>query len=255
MRTLRLLGFASLVSFSAPFPAVAADDESEWNRDFGSLTVGVSGGFQYWSLSDLEAAIDERAAAFASDGYALEPGAYSTTFAYALDLQFRFSKRWFARTQLEWTRLSVDDRDRQSLQFLGARERTPVSLTAKTQVQTRPVLFSVGIGRSWRGPSLRWALVGGLVIAPLKVVDEIGVFLEADTVSEVEATGTGLGADLALSCDYFTDSNMNLFAEIFGRAGSGDVKLTDDVWESTILPGTRRVNLDGIGIRLGFRWI
>lgn len=234
---------------------VSAADEPKWDRDFGFVTLGITGGFQYWSLSDLEAAVDRRATELAVDGYAMEPGAYPMTFSYGLDLQFRLTRAWFARAQFDWVRLSVDDRDRRSLQFLGARERTPVSLSAKTRVETHPLVMAFGLGRSWRTPSLRWGLASGLVVAPLKVVDEIGVFLEADTVSEVEATGTGFGADLAVSCDYFTDSNMNLFAELFGRIGSADVELTDDVWESTILPGTRRVNLDGVGLRLGFRWI
>ena len=244
-----------LASLAASCPALAQEEEQVWRRDFGTVTVGVSGGFQHWSLSDLEEAFDRRSADYASDGYVLEASSYPTTMSYGLDLQYRFSRRWFARAQFDWVRLTFDDRDRQSLQFLGSRDLTPVALTAKTRVQTQPLLMSFGLGRSWRNPSVRWGVTTGFVVAPLKVIDEIGVFLESDTVSEIEATGTGLGADLAVSCDYFTDSNMNLFAEIFGRVGSADVELERPIWESTILPGTRAVNLDGVGIRLGFRWI
>jgi hypothetical protein len=149
----------------------------------------------------------------------------------------------------------VEDRDRQSLHFLGGRERVPVSLTVESRVQTRPVLAAIGIGRAWRTPAVRFAVAGSLVVAPIRVVDEMGVYLEQETISEIEATGTGFGGELTASLDYFTDTDMNLYVELFGRAGHTDVELVDAIWESTAFPGTRRVDLEGAGVRVGFRWI
>jgi len=239
------------VLLAAPAPGAASDRE----RDFGTVTLGMTGGFQLWTLPSLEKAVARRAEDLAQDAYLLPESSYDLTFSYGGEIQVRLDAGWFARAQLEWTRLRLEDRDRQFLQFLGSRERTPVSVSYSTRVETRPLLAALGLGRAWRGESVRLGLAASLIVAPIKVVDEIGVFLESDTVSEVTATGTGLGGELSASLDYFTDANMTLYLELFGRTGGTDVELDDRSWESTILPGTRRVDLEATGIRLGFRWI
>ena len=177
---------------------------------------------------------------------------FNPAFAFGGELQIRLSKARFTRVQLDWTRLSLDDRDRQFLQYLGGRTRAPVSVSYKTRVETHPLLAEIALGRSWRNPSPprcradSWWLIRS---------HEITVYIESETVSEASASSTGLGGELTMSCDYFTDSNMNVFMEIFGRTGGADVELDDGVWESTIIPGTRHVGISGVGLRLGFRWI
>ena len=228
---------------------------AEWGRDFGTWSLAVSGGVQLWTLTDLESAITARAEELAIDGYQVGKDSFNPAFAYGAELQVRLSEKWFTRLQFDWTRLSLDDRDRQFLQYLGGRQRTPVSLSYETKVQTHPLLAELGLGRSWRNSSLRFGLAGSLVVAPIKVLDEITVYIEQTTTSEVSATGTGVGGELTVSCDYFTDSDMNVFMELFGRMGGTDVELDDGVWESTILPGSRHIGIGGAGLRVGFRWI
>ena len=61
--------------------------------------------------------------------------------------------------------------------------------------------------------------------------------------------------ELDVAVDYLTDVQTTLYMEAFWRTGSTKVQLEDPVWESSTLPGERTVDLDGIGIRMGFRWI
>ena len=224
-------------------------------RDFGPVSLGLTGGFQMWTLPALENAIRLRAGELALDGFDLGADSYDLTYAYGAELQFRLSRSWFARAQFDWTRLTVEDRDREFLQYLGGGQRSAVSLSYATRVQTRPVIGSFGLGHSWQGASVRLGLSGNLLVAPLKVEDRISVYIETETISEVTATGTGLGGEFAASLDYYTDASMNLYVELFARTGRVDVTLDDAVWESTILPERRRVDLGGGGIRVGFRWI
>ncbi len=224
-------------------------------REFGPVSVALSGGFQSWSLASLEDALRERGEELATDGYALGGGSFDLTYAYAGEFQFRLSRAWFARAQVEWTRLKLEERDRRFLHFLGGADRTPVSLSYTTRVHTRPVIAQLGLGRAWAGRSVRVGLAGSWVVAPLRVVDEINVYLETETVTEVRSEGTGMGAEFAASLDYFTDVEMTLFLELFGRFGAADVHTENDVWNGTVVPERRRVDLDGMGVRVGFRWI
>lgn len=241
-------------------PALAAPAAAErfevHERYFGGMSLGFTGGFEHWSLSGLEEALDARAAVYGADGFDIrDAGDFGTTYGYGAELQFRLTEHWFLRTQADWTRMTSETRDRQNLAILGGRDTTPVSLTYKTRVQTNPLLFSVGVGRSVRFTSVRWGLSANWLLAPMKVVDELELYIDASTKSEVEATGFGQGAEALLSLDYFTDSNMTLYVETFARMGSATVELGPSDWESTTLPTRRRIDLDGIGIRLGFRWI
>lgn len=250
----RLVVLVLAACFVSGPPARAARSQ-EWGRDFGLLSLGLCGGVQLWTLADLEKSIAARADEVALDGFRVGNDSFNPGFGYGVEAQLRLSERWFSRLLFDWTRLSLEDRDRQFLESLGGRERTPVSLSYESRVQTHPLLMQVGLGRSWRNPSLRFAVAGGLLVAPIKVIDNITVYMETTTTSEVSATGTGLGGELSFSCDYFTDSDMNVYLELFGRAGGTDVELEDAVWESTIFPRTRHVGLGGAGLRLGFRWI
>lgn len=255
----RTVLLAALAAFPAlvPVAAVHAADAVHPGRrhEFGPVTVALSGGFQTWMLPGLEDALGERGVELAGDGYALGGGDFDLTYAYAGEFQFRLSRAWFARLGIEWTRLRLEERDRQFLQFLGGAERSPVSLSYTTRVHTRPVIAGLGLGRAWTGRSVRFGVSGSWVLAPVRVVDEINVYLETETVSEVRSEGTGMGAELAASLDYFTDVEMTLFLELFGRLGAADVHTEDDVWNGTIVPERRRVDLDAAGVRLGFRWI
>lgn len=233
-------------------PARAAPERV---HDFGTVSFGVGGGFQWWSLNSLEDAVRERADDLARDGYDLGHTSFDPSYAYCGEIQVRLGRSWFARAGLEWVRLAVEDRDRQFLQFLGGRGRTPVSLSYRTEVGTRPVVAAFGLGRAWRSRSVRLGLATSLVVAPLRVTDEINVYMDTETVSEARADGTGLGGEVSASLDYFTDVDMNLFLEFFARQGQVDVRMEDPVWDSTILPDRRQVDLSGFGIRAGFRWI
>lgn len=244
-----------LIPLLAPWTATPAGADPGRRHDFGTVSLALAGGFQMWTLPALEDALRLRGEELAQDGYELGRESFDLTYAYGAELEVRLSRAWFARAQFEWTRLRLEERDRRFVQFLGGAERTPVSLSYGTKVQTRPVLASVGLGRAWRTRAVRMGLSGSLVLAPLRVVDEINVYLETETITEVQSKGTGVGAELAASLDYFTDVEMNLFVELFGRIGAVDVETEDDLWNGTIVPARRRVDLDGGGIRVGFRWI
>jgi hypothetical protein len=233
-----------------------ADSFEGHQRSFGTMSLGFTGGFERWSLSGLRDALDARAAVYAEDGFDLsDAGKFGTTYGYGVELQFRLTRNWFARTQAVWTRMSAETRDRQNLELLGGRDTTPVSLTYTTRVQTRPLLFAVGLGRAVRFSSVRWGLSGSWLMAPMKVIDELELYIDASTKSEVESNGFGQGAEALVSVDYFTDSNMTLYVEVFYRVGDATVELGTAEWGSTTIPTKRRVDLDGGGIRLGFRWI
>jgi hypothetical protein len=216
----------------------------------------MTGGFQSWSLSSLETTLGDRAEIFGASGYRLETADFGPTFSYGLEMELRLTERWFLRAQGEWTRLKWEDRDRQFLASLGGRNRTPISVGYQTRVQTRPVLFAVGAGTARELWSARFALSGSLLIAPMRVVDDVVVsVVESRTETQIVASGTGTGFELDLAVDYFTEVRSTLYVEAFLRRGGTTVSLDDDVWETTAFPSERRVDLDGFGIRLGLRWI
>ncbi len=235
-------------------PAQAAPFDV-YTRQFGTLTLGISGGYQYWTLGSLEESLEIRNSVYEDQGYNFAEASFGPTYAFGAELQVRLTRDWFFRSQAEWTRMSWEDRDRQFLLYLSGRERTPVSLGYTARVESSPLIFAFGLGRSLRWDAVRWGLSANWVVAPVKVVDELQAFLGSETTFEVESSGVGHGLETALSVDYFTDSNLNLFAEAFWRTGSADVDVNTSEWASTILPATRHVDLGGGGLRLGFRWI
>lgn len=242
---------AVLAGFSEA--AGAADDRPP---RFGTVTVGLTGGVQTWVLASLEESLGDRALLFGQNGYEFEGGDFGATYAYGADFQIRLTEMWFLRTQLEWTRISWSDRDRQFLAQLGSSSRTPISVSYESQVQTRPFLIAIGGCAARELRSLRIGLAASGLIAPLRLVDlvQVGV-VERVIETEVVSSGTGLGFELDASVDYLTDVQTTLYLEAFWRLGSTTVKLEDDVWESDVFPGERSVDLDGFGIRLGLRWI
>jgi hypothetical protein len=245
----------ALLGLAAGAPQAHAKGFSIYQQALGTLSLAFTGGFQYWTLEGLEESLEIRNGVYEDQGFSFETADYGPTYAFGAELQVRLTQHWFVRTQAEWTRLSWEDRDRQFLLFLSGRERTPVSLGYKAKVESRPLIFALGAGRSFRTESVRWGLSANWIIAPIKVVDELQMYLGTETLFEVESTGVGNGLETALSVDYFTDSNLNLFVEGFWRTGGTDVDIRTEEWASTILPSRRRVDLDGAGIRLGFRWI
>lgn len=225
---------------------------------FGSMSLAVSGGFQWWGLDGLEEGLAARAREFGVDGYNLDAGGFGATYGYALEFQARLSEHYFLRTQADWTRMKFETRDRAYLSTLGGRTRTPVSIGYTANVESRPLLFSFGLGRSHRFSSVRWGLSANWIVAPVRLRDEFTLVVSEGgeiSESEVTATGIGNGFEALLSLDYFTDTNMTLFVETFLRRGATVVELETASWESSIEPARRRIDFDGGGIRLGFRWI
>jgi hypothetical protein len=216
----------------------------------------MSGGFQTWSLTGLEQSLADRAADLAPSGFSLEGGDFPTTYSYGVDLQFRMTERWFLRSMFEWTRLKWSDRDRTFLAQLGAGSRTPISLSYESKVQTRPVLDTDRLGTARELSSVRLAISGNLVIAPVRLTDLVeAAIVESSTETELVSSGVGKGFAIAFSADYFTDTRSTLYVETFWRTGSTTVELEDSVWEGSTFPGRRRIDFDGVGIRLGLRWI
>jgi len=253
----RTIVFASLaVTSFAPSSALAQQPGpgETASRDFGRFTLGLTGGFQYWSVTALEGTLDDRGDLLAQDGFRFESAAFEPTYAYAAEIQSMVGEDWFARAHFEWTRLSWGDRDLAYIGQLGSSDRTPVSLSYETKIRTNPVFVTLGAGRAFVRSAVRFGISANAIIAPLRVEDVIEVFIESETKSEVVAKGTGLGFEADFSIDYFTDVRTTLYVDVFGRLGSTTVALEEGYWESTSLPGKRRVDFDGAGLRLGFRW-
>lgn len=230
-----------------------AEDRTGW-PGFSRVSIGFNGGFQYWTLSNLEEALLARHESFAEDGFNLIDPSFGVSYSFGVDVQYRFSEAYFFRVATDWTRLSFDERDRRTIAFLGGGDRTPVSFSYTSRVETRPLLISLGLGRALHSRAVRWGFTANAVLAPVKVRDEFSLFIEEQFDSAVEATGFGIGFESTISADYLTESNMTLYLEAFFRAGSTDVELETNAWESTVVPGTRGVNFGGGGLRLGFRF-
>jgi hypothetical protein len=234
-------------------PGASRADES---GRFRLLSVGVSGGFQSWSLDGLEETLADRADQFGEQGFLLGPGDFGVTYSYGVEIQVRLTELFFARAQADWTRLKWDDRDRQSLAELGAPSRDGFSLAYESRVKTRPLMYAVGAGVARELTSIRVGLSGSLLIAPVEVEDNIVLARgQSETETNLTSSGTGTGFGLNLGIDWFTEVNTNLFVDLFWRTGSTTVALDQADWESSLVPGKRRVDLDATGIRVGFRWI
>ena len=223
-------------------------------REFGRLTLGLSGGVQWWLLDYLEKFLDRRAEFYSPYGYDLGAASFGATGGFGADLQWRLARGFFLRAQFEWTRVEWEVRDRQVLEVLG--DRQPVSLTYRTRVGTNPLVASLGLGWGAELTKVRLGLVTGMVIAPLYVRDVLQIYFgAAGNETEAEAKGTGIGLDTAFAIDYFTDVPMTLYLELFGRYGRTRVELEQQALESSNLPATRVVDFTGVGVRLGVRWI
>jgi hypothetical protein len=237
-------------------PAASAAAAEQRPPRFGAVSVGLAGGFQTWGLGSLEETLGDRARLFAQNGYELEGGDFGVTYGYAADFQIRLTEMWFLRTQFEWTRLSWDDRDRRFIGSLGSSNRTPVSVAYESKVQTRPFLVAIGGCAARELRSIRVGVSASALVAPIRLTDLVSVgVVESITETEVVSSGTGFGFELDASVDYLTEVQTTLYLEAFWRTGSTTVKLEDDSWESDVFPGERSIDLDGIGIRLGLRWI
>ncbi len=226
---------------------------------FGRMSLGVSGGFQYWTLSSLEDFQDARAALFAADGFNFPASEYGATYAYTVDIQARFGGGWLLRAQAEWSRIGWEDRDRAFLASLdGTGIRTPVSIVYGTDVKTRPLIFGLGLGRESYFRETRLSLTGLGLITPLKTEDEAIVIVgrnSAETTTTWESTGVGWGFEGIGGVDWLPDADMTIFVETFARVGATTVEPVDGSDASSFLPSRRRIETTGFGIRLGVRWI
>lgn len=256
---IRSMPVLALLVLSASAPPSAARERREplsASRDFGRFSLGITGGFQYWSLTALEGTLNERAELLARDGFALDRADFDITYAYGLEFQGMLNRDWFARGQVEWSPPAWNTRSSAVVGRLGGSGPRPrISVAYESKVRTDPVLVSLGAGRAVMRRSVRFGFSGNLIIAPVRVEDVLEVAIDGlPTESEVVASGTGLGLGANVSIDYFTDVRTTLYLDLFGRLGSTTVELEESWWESATLPRKRRIDFDGAGIRLGLRW-
>ena len=254
--SLLLVGVAGGAGALGALPVTGMAAPEERPPRFGTISIGLTGGFQTWGLSGLEETLSDRARLFAQNGYEMDGGEFGPTYGYGAEFQVRLTELWFLRAQFEWTRLSWEDRDRQFLAPLGSSSRTPVSVSYESRVQTRPLLVALGGCAARELSSIRVGISGNALIAPVRLVDRLQIsVVESVTETEVVSTGTGVGFELDVAVDYLTEVQTTLYLEAFWRTGSTTVTLEDPVWESDVFPAERSIDLDGIGIRLGMRWI
>lgn len=250
------LRFPAALAAAFLLSAAVAHAQAQEGSRFRTLSFGVSGGFQSWSLGGLEETLSDRADQFGEQGFVLAPGDFGVTYSYGIHIQVRLTELLFLRGQADWTRLKFDDRHRESLAELGAPSRDGFSLFYESKVKSRPLIFAVGGGVAHETRSLRFGLFGNLVIAPVELEDTVVLAREqAETTTHLTSTGTGTGFETNLGIDWFTEVRTNLFLEVFWRVGSTTVKLDQGDWESSLFPGERRIDLDATGLRVGFRWI
>jgi hypothetical protein len=189
----------------------------------------------------------------ALDGFDLTGAEFPSGAAFGAGLEVRLRDRWFLRGGVDWTRTREDVRDRETVTSLGGRR--PVSMTFETRVNPDPFFFTAGAGRHYPiGPG-RFAVSVSGILAPMRVEETYEIILDTSSKQTSAASGIGLGGELAASYDYFTDARMNLVAEFFARLGAAQVELDVPARESELVPGERRVDFTGVGVRLGFRWI
>jgi hypothetical protein len=93
------------------------------------------------------------------------------------------------------------------------------------------------------------------VLAPVRLKEEYEVRLDTPSKTEVTAKGIGVGMELSVAFDMYTDARMNILLELYGRAGSTNAKLDREVFDGTNIPANRDVDFTGTGLRMGFRWI
>jgi hypothetical protein len=235
----------------ASVPASAAEGDR-----FRALSVGVSGGFQSWGLESLERTLDDRSAQFGELGFVPLGKGFGATYSYGVEIQGRLTETFLFRVQADWTRMKIEYRDRRSLAELGAPSRDAFSLYYESRVKSRPLVFALGAGAARELRSLRIGLFGNVLIAPLELEDTVVLARgDAEEETQLTSTGTGTGFEADLAVDWFTDVRTNLFLEVFWRTGSTTVSLDQAGWESSLFPGERRIDLDAVGLRAGFRWI
>ena len=253
-----VLALASVAVLARPVWVAAQTPEEAIpeDRDFGSFTLGITGGFSYWTLTALEGTLNARADLLAEDGFELDRANFDITYAYGVEIQSMLSRAWFVRGQFEWSPPAYSDRGSALVGRLGSSGPRPrISVTYETKVRTAPVFVTLGGGRAATYESVRFGFSGNLIIAPVRVEDVLEIVVEGvGTESKVVSKGTGLGFEANVSFDYFTDVRTTLYADVFARVGSTAVELEETWWESTSLPLKRRIDFDGLGLRVGLRW-
>ncbi len=248
-----------LLPGAAPASSSVLDVPHPSERQFGRLTFGLSGGFQSWTLSSLEEAIEHRSDLLAEDGFEFQEANFPPTYAYSVEIEMRFRGRWFLQAQADWLRVKWDDRYRATIALLdGAAARSPVSIRHGAEVRTHPLIFGGGLGREAFFREVRFTLVGNALVAPLETLDESEVVIgqnTAETLTSWRSTGLGWGFEVQGGFDWVPDADMTLFFETYVRTGTVTVEPDDGVPASSFVPSRRAIDLGGYGLRVGIRWI
>jgi hypothetical protein len=253
----RVIPILLVLPFALARPqSAAAEDVAAPPPLARGFAVGLTGALEGWSLTSLEEAMAERHAALAAEGWSLEDPSLGWAPAFGGEISYRWESRWLVRVQGEWSRRSWSDRDGQSVRLLGG-ARQFVSVGTTTRVETNAVIASLGAGRVHPGESLAftWTVAG--VVAPLKVEDVVENTVDTDATDAktvMEAKGIGFGGEAALAMDYPSQSAQTIYLEGFFRYGATEVEVEDPAWDSSFLPGRRKLEFTGFGLRLGLRW-
>lgn len=249
--------FLAAVLLLAPSPGHGQENVESGgfqdSRRFRRVSLAVTAGVGTWTLSSLESFHEARAEFFAPYGLDLSDTEYGGSAIYGAELQVRVTDDWYARAGAEWFRTKDDVRHRTTLAYLGGRR--PLSMRIETEVASRPMLFSAGVGRAFYVRAFRAGVTGSAIVAPVRLEETFDLRFDTQAVSRTVARGIGLGLELAGSIEMYTDARMNLLVELYGRAGSTDVELEHPSWGGTNIPVERNIDFTGVGLRMGFRWI
>jgi hypothetical protein len=252
--TSSILATLSSFSVSSAAPPLAWRNEDELLDGF---SVSFFGGVQTWDLGTLEDILELRRSNLATQGFAFDAASFGWQPAFGVELAYHFHRSWLARVQGEWTRFESDARAGKTQLELGGGDHF-VSVGYTTKVETRFFLGTIGVQRaSHLGPIvLSWG--SGIVIAPLRVEDEVNNWLDAETSAakqQTTASGVGVGLDLTVTVDYLLEGSNTIFVDTFYRNGSTSVDLDQVEQDGSFTPGVREVEFSGVGVRLGLRWI
>ncbi|MDP6529965.1 MAG: hypothetical protein QF819_03005 [Gemmatimonadota bacterium] len=268
MSTLRLgstcrVLLAALLAITADAEAGRFDDPAKYpdapgsvtTSGFGLLSFGITGGFQSCSLRRYESFLSDRADdMFASTRIRLE-GLFPPSYAFGAQVQVRLTTHTFLTTGLEWTGFEWGDRDFVNLHRLGGAV-DDLSVGSRTLIRTHPFFFTLGVGAAFDFREVRFALSTSGVLGRMRVTDTQENYLNQERyLHETTSKGHGFGIESTFTIDYYTNPDNTLFLEFFRRDGSATVELQEREWESSFLPWKRAVDFDGVGVRLGLRWI
>jgi hypothetical protein len=249
-----ILWILASFSMSSSAPALTRRNEDELLDGFA---LSFFGGVQTWDLGTLEDVLELRSRNLAVQGFALDAESFGWQPAFGVEFAYHFRRTWLARVQGEWTRFESEVRSGKSQLELGGGDHF-VSVGYTTRVETRFFLGTIGVQRaSHLGPIvLSWG--GGIVIAPIRIEDEVDNWIDTETSAakqKTTASGVGVGLDLTVTVDYLLEGSNTIFVDTFYRNGSTSVELDQVEQDGAFTPGVREVEFSGVGVRLGLRWL